>query len=466
MPIIQGRGSWRSRQKPSPDITDAHDRAGPKPVGRGTPQPPSTRAMQQFLRHQGYNIAVDGILGPQTKAAAANWRGARSPKQWNATNIRIDDPNRTNKPTSPNNHRNQPADSHKNALRPQDAGNSKGIQGTAKTAGIGRGLLSNNTINPEVYARAVIDSKYGPILGELMRAEREAKESGASHLSQVGNWYDTLQGNIAQRGAESADEGARSLAMQQSVAPGLLGARGLDANSAASGAIASTADIGADFQSSINASQSNFSRDLASVAGLQKIDAQRGVQASTANTLQDIQGQRQDVLAAKGDAYSGALTDARVLQQNIQSEQLKNKLAMFQAQMAAQMAPLEYQGAVAKLQSQLLNNQGQGLQNDYMAKRTAALKNANKNLTGWQDPKLDRDALLSNALSTIKTQSGQWRLPMNPSWARVQGYVKSRGLDPNSARGKEWLKAFATIAGIRLGPKGRPVSRVSVPKRK
>ena len=446
--------------------TDAHDRMGPHPVGTGTPQKPSVRAMQQFLRAHGYNISVDGVLGPQTKAAAANWRGARNPRAWNAGNVRVDDPNRTNSPTSHNNQRNQPGQSPNNNIKPQDAGHTKGIQGSIKTVGVGRGLLSNNAIDPNVYARAMVDSKYGPILGELARQEAEARTAGESHLAQAGGWYDALTGNIAARGAETNAEMARVQNTIGSVAPGIMSALGLGADSAAAPDIAAEGSMQADYQRSIGASQSAFSRDLASVADLQRVSALQGIQGDTSNTLREIQGQRSDAIAARGNEYTGAAQDARVLAQQMQGDQLKNRLALFQAQLAAQTAPLEYQGAVAKLQSQLLGNQGQALQNTYLAKRTAALKNANKNLTGWQDPKLDRDALLSNALSTIKTQSGTWRLPMNPAWARVQGYVKSRGLDPNSARGREWMRAFATIAGIRLGPKGNPIGRVSPPKRK
>jgi hypothetical protein len=39
--------------------------------------------MQTFLRNKGYDIAVDGIQGPLTAAAAADWRTHRDPHGWN-----------------------------------------------------------------------------------------------------------------------------------------------------------------------------------------------------------------------------------------------------------------------------------------------------------------------------------------------------------------------------------------------
>jgi hypothetical protein len=61
--------------------------------GAGTASQPSGGArkpgqsrvasMQQFLRSKGYDVQVDGIQGPLTSAAAADWRSSRNPDAWN-----------------------------------------------------------------------------------------------------------------------------------------------------------------------------------------------------------------------------------------------------------------------------------------------------------------------------------------------------------------------------------------------
>jgi hypothetical protein len=59
---------------------DAANRQAPRPMG-----PDQVRSMQQFLVNKGFHVSVDGIMGPQTKAAAAAFRANhKGGEDWSA----------------------------------------------------------------------------------------------------------------------------------------------------------------------------------------------------------------------------------------------------------------------------------------------------------------------------------------------------------------------------------------------
>lgn len=427
------------------------------------PKPVNIRAMQQFLRAKGYNIAVDGINGPQTQSAAEDWRTARNPKIW-SSRIKIDDPNRTNKPANAAGHRNQPADSPNNPLRPENK-EPQGTRTTANVKGLGKGMLSNNAVNPAVYARAMVDSKYGPILGELIREEQAIREQGKNAVNQVGTWYSNIGQNMRERAEANKVNDTRVQSAIDSIAPGFASALGLEGGDAAVGDLMADSDVGSDFWRESAASQQAFDRSLQSVTQLKGAELQQGIQSETSNALRDLFGQRTDALNARGNEYISAEQDARVLNSNLESQRNRDRLAQVQAMLAAETAPMESAIKQQQLASLILGNQQTQQNAAYTAQERAAQAKAAKLKGTWQDPELDKDELLTNALSTIKLPSGQWRLGLNPSWARVKGYLGQRGLATNSTAGQAWLRNFAKIAGIRLGPKGNPIGRTKYTKR-
>lgn len=440
------------------------ERGGPS-MARNRATPVNVRAMQQFLRAKGYNIAVDGIMGPQTKSAAEDWRGPRKPGVW-SSRIKMDDPNRTNKPANATNHRNQPADSPNNNYRPKNA-EPKGARTLPKVKGLGNAILNNNAVNPSVYARAMVDSKYGPILGELMREENLIRESGQNALTDIRNWYSNIGMNMRERAQANQVNDARVQRGIDSVLPGFASALGLDNQSAAMGDLATGADIESDYHREIAASQQAFDRSLQGVTQLAGAQALVNTREDFEEDIEGIQGARRDALGARGNEYITAEQDARVLNLNMQQQQAelasmqaRDRMAQVQAMLAAQTAPFDSAIKEQQLMQMILGNQA--TQQEIRQKGRAGKPKP----TGWKNPDLNQDELLTNALSSIKLPSGQWRLPMNPSWARVKSYLRTRGLNPNAPAGQQWLSDFANMAGIRLGPRGNPVSRVGGRSRK
>lgn len=76
----------QTQQRVSPAGTDAST-SGPlattTPAKAPTVKGTDVSGMQKFLVGHGYNIAVDGVNGPQTQAAAADFRGSRNPTAFN-----------------------------------------------------------------------------------------------------------------------------------------------------------------------------------------------------------------------------------------------------------------------------------------------------------------------------------------------------------------------------------------------
>lgn len=317
-------------------------------------------ALQRFLRSKGYNLTVDGKLGPLTKSAILDWHrgvGRRNPQAWTRENVKIDDPHRSNSGASKNNQINQPADSSKTPYRKDDSQPAAGKR-TTTNVGTGGGLLSNNAINPKVLAQSMVDAKYGPILGEIMRQEKNLRTQGSVNLTDIENWYGQLDTNVAQRNKEAADFDAANLAAIEGVAPSAAGALGIAPGSEAATTVAAGSDIAADMQRTINQTQGDFASNLRNLFQAGGVAAKTNEQTRQTQALDELFGQRRDILAAKGSDFQSAYADALQLNQGMQSEALKNRLAIFNAQMAAQLAPLQ-------LQSAGLDVEGQGLANIY-----------------------------------------------------------------------------------------------------
>lgn len=316
--------------------------------------------LQQFLRAQGYNLTLDGVIGPLTKSAILDWHsgvGRRNPQAWSRKNVKIDDTHRSNSGASANNQINQPADSPDTPYRKDDSQTAKGKRTTTNVNKLGGGLLSNNAINPRVLAQSMVDAKYGPILGELMRSEKSVRTQGSVNLTDIENWYGTLDENIEDRNAASSARDAANLAAMEGIAPSVATAFGLEPGSEAATTIAVQGDIGVDTARMINESSSDFANNLRSIAGIAGGNALNNERARQRQTLAEIAGQRRDLLAAKGSDFQGAYMDAIGAQSSLESEALKNQLAVFNAQMAMKMAPIQVQKAMADLQGSILGNQ-------------------------------------------------------------------------------------------------------------
>jgi hypothetical protein len=306
-------------------------------AGRGTGMTRNqVTALQKQLNSKGYNVGVDGILGPQTKSAWANMRSAAPhPALWNQHSLyspKVLDTHHTNTVRTDNN---QPAigsgvpkDAVTKRAAQVKAASPTGLRGT-EALGTANSTpdweqsvlntlianLHNPQIDPATYANAAADAQYGPIIAGLQQQENDATAQGKTNLAQLAAEYAHLSGTLSSNTAADAAAGSQALASIGSMPAGLANALGLgDATTGAAAGVAGLGSILAASQGMLNQSQGNYDRASMASAEQGGINALSSQRADTANQIKDLVQQISAQKAARGAFQVKTLSDAR--QQN------------------------------------------------------------------------------------------------------------------------------------------------------
>lgn len=336
-------------------------------------RPNNIKGMQAFLRSRGYNIAVDGTYGPQTASALVDWRSGahtRSPGRWNARFVKVEDPNRTNSPRNSSNH---PVVTRNGKTQKPDVSNSKSGNRnvprvvSSKTGGpvLPPGPMQNNPmqsaldLDPASYIDALMQSKYGPALSELDRRRQQIESSGRNRVDEIRDMYGSYVSGMRERGGAANAERA---AMVQATG-GLAGAIGgaIPMGEASASELGARGDIETDYARLIAGSGNDLDRRMADAAQAGGIFAGGQAAATTTDELADVNAQRMDVLNQRGGDATAARDDLmrwqyemgqkeRELGAGIQSDQIKNQMALLELQAAMRMAPMESTKAQADIQ--------------------------------------------------------------------------------------------------------------------
>jgi hypothetical protein len=306
-------------------------------AGRGTGMTRNqVTALQKQLNSKGYNVGVDGILGPQTKSAWANMRSAAPhPALWNQHSLyspKVLDTHHTNTVRTDNN---QPAigsgvpkDAVTKRAAQVKAASPTGLRGTEalgtanSTPDWEQSILNtlianlhNPQIDPATYANAAADAQYGPIIAGLQQQENDATAQGKTNLAQLAAEYAHLSGTLSSNTAADAAAGSQALASIGSMPAGLANALGLgDATTGAAAGVAGLGSILAASQGMLNQSQGNYDRASMASAEQGGINALSSQRADTANQIKDLVQQISAQKAARGAFQVKTLSDAR--QQN------------------------------------------------------------------------------------------------------------------------------------------------------
>jgi hypothetical protein len=306
-------------------------------AGRGTGMTRNqVMALQKQLNSKGYNVGVDGILGPQTKSAWANMRSAAPhPALWNQHSLyspKVLDTHHTNTVRTDNN---QPAigsgvpkDAVTKRAAQVKAASPTGLRGTEalgtanSTPDWEQSILNtlianlhNPQIDPATYANAAADAQYGPIIAGLQQQENDATAQGKTNLAQLAAEYAHLSGTLSSNTAADAAAGSQALASIGSMPAGLANALGLgDATTGAAAGVAGLGSILAASQGMLNQSQGNYDRASMASAEQGGINALASQRADTANQIKDLVQQISAQKAARGAFQVKTLSDAR--QQN------------------------------------------------------------------------------------------------------------------------------------------------------
>lgn len=447
--------------------------------------------LQTFLKNRGYNLKIDGVIGPRTKSAMADWHkgeGKRNGPAWSGRVAPVDHVH-----TAPTNANNQtPVTRNGRTQTPKDTQPKAGTQ-TRVTTSRGRAevpatSLSNTGLTDDpsslfdvdVLANAQMEAKYGPVLAEYLRQEKNLKTMGDNRVAEIEDMYGTFTKDITTRNQEAAALRGSMAAATEGLAPAIAG--GIALEPAVAAELAARGDIESDYAAQMNQSAGDFDRRMVSTAQAGGVFAQGQARGETAAGLEKLGAERGDTVAQRGAdlvATRQALQEWVVDQQmkrdqfalqehqtlaGIQDAKTKNAIALAELEAANAMLPLEAQKTKAELQK---------LYADIRSTNAETWATLNPTLADPPDPQEITDKrqerknkVLNNMYAQTRHEDGRWRVNMTQTWARAKAAMRSQGVDPNSPTGKKWLKEYADMNGITLGPKGNPVRRVGGPKKK
>lgn len=458
-----------------------------------------TRAMvakeQQFLKNRGYNIVVDGIRGPRTLSALKDWhqgRGKRNPAQWSGKVA----PVQTNdtKPTNANNQ--VPVERNGRPQKPKGTQPKSGTQTKVVTSkgrpnapaaplsNVGYSNGPDDLFDVDVLANAQMDVKYGPVLAEYLRQEKNVRNMADNRVAEIGDMYGDYVGDIEGRNTEAAAFRGKMATATAGLTPAI--AQGIALDPAAAAELANRGDIESDYAAQMNTSAGDYDRRMAGAAQAGGVFAAGQERAEMQGKIGELGAARKDTLAQRGAdlvATRQALEEWQADQffkreelalnkqstrASIADASTKNAIAIAELKAANAMLPLEARKTAAELQRLYADIAHTNAQTaDIMNPRPSPTDIRQTNQDA-RDKKTQTDTLRINSLNAMttgtrfgETGDGRWRLPMNKNWAKAKAILNSMGVDPKSPTGKKWLKLYADQNGIVLGDRGNPTRRRS-----
>jgi hypothetical protein len=295
-------------------------------------------AMQKFLRSKGYNIQVDGKMGPQTKAAMNAWTvgGPKDPRitaaQWNM-HQRGEGSLAGRKQGS--------LGGSTPSVQPLGGGHhGHGHSGSGSgLGGIGGGADLQNI--PTSYADSAANMQYGPQIADMLQQIKDAKGQGAQNIHDIGNWYGMVQTALKQARGEAAQSGQQAVNSDTALMKGLMASMGNDNAAAEIGAQGARATA---MQQGANNNEQQYTADMAPIY--------QAMQAGAASRQLALNHQNESGLASKLNALYGAQGAAKqaelekIMEYNNQLAQQRfgNTLSAEQTAAAAAMTGAQIKG--------------------------------------------------------------------------------------------------------------------------
>lgn len=351
------------------------DNGVPGPAGtRGPTDPADIRSMQAFLRSQGYNITVDGIYGPQTDSAKADWQsgvGRRNPSRWNQqqrSGGRAAAP-ASRSPVKP------PVYGPPAPSVPQ-MGNGGGTTYAELLK-----LLGPDTFNPKAYAQSEVNAAYDPQIAQMKRDIGLTSKQDAVKQQHIMDWFSQLA-QYAQKASQGASADISS-AMQNATPQGI-------SNPAAAASAAKVAGI---YDTSGTNIKSNLLAQLANSVGLDALKGGEFFNQQKAGMDQneaDLRSQLLSAIQSKGKAYTSALDNAINMGTQQRGARINQLLTLLMApgQLQTQALGNFFQKAQGNLglQQGALNLQGTAIDNLMRQHNLTAAQKGVNNSSQWADP--------------------------------------------------------------------------------
>lgn len=339
--------------------------------GHGQMTPQQVRSMQQFLKNKGFNITVDGLMGPQTRAAGAAYRAdnKNGAVNFNKTAGQGVHPGTSLPANDPN----------------AGSGGTGGGSGSSSTGGQGAFaqlltalLKSSSGLGVGTDPTAFGNAQAAP---SLALAAADARQIGANPLqeaqnqSDISSWYGldpkassyklSVLGRLGQAGKLDQTAGNEAGTSAQGIAQALAGSIGGSAN-AGSDSVAQVGANAAGTDAAIGAANADYANQMNPLIAADARGRGLAEKASNSQVLQALQDKlATDKGAATATAASGAATardsNNQLVQQRFADRgNLLSVLAQMQA-VDPNSAPLKdalLQAEIGKTNSGTLKNLG------------------------------------------------------------------------------------------------------------
>jgi hypothetical protein len=298
---------------------------------------------QHLLYKLGYNVAQDGMNGPQTQTAWKAYKNGVHPGAWNeawAAHHRAQRPATTT-----------PHDTAGAAPSPVDQAPPPGVPDRQTAGANPMGKLDmaglSHLIDPIAYAKAATDAKYNPRINEMLRQMGQDRNQQGQDQTDIANWYTAL-GN--QAGAAHTDDLAAEKSLlggSDTALAGLVNSLGGSSSPAAAMA-AAQGTIGRNELSGLASNhESNLTQrgtDFANAGVGQRLLSLKDYEANR----KTAQGDLSDLRGQKADDYTTALDSAY----NLRGTQEKN---LMNAKITAALAGPQLKSALLANKSAKLN---------------------------------------------------------------------------------------------------------------
>lgn len=416
----------------------------------------SVKNQQTVLRKRGYHIAVDGIEGPQTKAARTAFLNGTNPHFYNKRAAMAHVPGGPGGGGPVGGRRRHAGGGGGGAGGGSGRGAGGGGGGGGAGGGGGGGLdYTDGLINPMDYAKGSVEAEYGPQLGQMQRDIGQQRAQGGQDIADLTSWFKQLEGTRAQ--GQTANEAAA----QQQIAALNQGAQGMaqalgDVNGAGGVAAAYAGGNQAGLQG-IASSQGNFDRNMQSILASQGIDARRGEMNKQSQIMADLIGKRQDLFHSKGAALSKALAEAQILRTQQRGQNISQSAQLQQLGLDKALGGLKIrQGNQAiNLNARQAAQQAKAAQLDYDVK-SAQYQDFLDNLKQTHGGKLDFGTLdeqsrlgLAHSIATMASgPGGHFVGNVNQTWKKIRSGLEMAGYDLSDPAIKRFgLGILRTIPG-------------------
>jgi hypothetical protein len=186
-----------------------------------------TEHIQQILRNHGYDIAVDGVPGPQTESALKDFHSSNGDSQkWNRANVHTQ-PLKSGTTSVPTGKSDTTATTTaKTTYKPVASRNTSGAGSSGSGSGSGGGGSTSSSdimqtilkamndktgmldpkayeTNPQKYGQATANATYNPQINAAKLAISQAVKQGKINIADLTKWFGAAE-NIAKTGAAAA----------------------------------------------------------------------------------------------------------------------------------------------------------------------------------------------------------------------------------------------------------------------